>query len=190
MTPLRRRSLLVGLGLGAAAALVLSLGLQACGGDEDDGVTLDSGANSELPVAGDVTGEPLPDQAFETFDGGEASFADYRGTPVVVNVWQSTCAPCVKEMPAFEAVHQQLGEQVAFVGLNHQDYGNPEAMVDKTGVTYDLFRDPLGDFFVEMELAAMPTTVFADADGNVVATRAGAMDEAELLRIIEQELLS
>src|SRR5262249_28777227 len=134
---------------------------------------------------------PVPAISFQTFTGGTASFADLKGKPIVVNVWASTCAPCVKEMPAFEKVHQALGDQVAFVGINNQDSMDAaRELATKTGVTYPLWRDDRGDFFVAMKLAAMPTTVLVSPQGTVVATKTGALDEATLTKLIHDKLLS
>lgn len=190
MTPTRRRSLLVGLVLGLVAASAIAFALSRGG---DHGTNIGQPGSSDiggaLPTAGDIEGKGLPDQTFATFAGGERRFAEYEGTPLVVNVWASTCAPCVKEMPDFEEVHQAKGDRVAIVGMNNQDrVDKADALAAKTGVTYDLLRDPLGDFFVEMELAAMPTTLFVDAAGTVVYTKAGAMDAAELTSLIAEKL--
>ena len=38
-----------------------------------------------------------------------------------MNFFASWCAPCVAEMPAFEAVKSAVGGDVAFVGINVQD---------------------------------------------------------------------
>jgi thiol-disulfide isomerase/thioredoxin len=55
---------------------------------------------------------------FGRLDGTDGSFADYKGTPVVVNFFASTCTSCVTEMPAFEQVNQETGDQVRFVGID------------------------------------------------------------------------
>src|SRR5947208_5344608 len=83
------------------------------------------------------------DASFKRLDGSTAGFADYRGKPVVVNFFSSTCVPCLTEMPALEQVHQELGPAVAFVGMNAEDtVEDGRAIVAKTGVTWDIGRDP------------------------------------------------
>lgn len=144
---------------------------------------------SSITPAPDVEGTPLPDLTLERFDGTPMTFDEYQGRPMVVNVWASTCAPCVKEMPAFEAAHQRLGDAVAFVGVNNQDAAaRADEFATKTGVTYDLVRDPAGEFFAEMGLVVMPTTLLVAPDGTVVHTKVGELDEADLLELIGSEL--
>ncbi len=41
---------------------------------------------------------PLPADAFLDASGRSMSLADERGQPVLINLWSSTCAPCVQEL--------------------------------------------------------------------------------------------
>src|SRR5690349_14731045 len=47
-------------------------------------------------------GQPAPAAMFEDPDGGPASIAKFNGVPVLVNLWASWCAPCVKELPTLD----------------------------------------------------------------------------------------
>jgi cytochrome c biogenesis protein CcmG/thiol:disulfide interchange protein DsbE len=109
---------------------------------------------------------------------------------VVVNFFASWCPPCVKEMPDFEAVHQELGDKVAFVGIDVRDsVSAAEDLVDRTGVTYTIGRDPSGEVFQSFDAVNMPTTFLISADGVVVDTHPGAMPADELRKRIESKLL-
>jgi thiol-disulfide isomerase/thioredoxin len=132
---------------------------------------------------------PLDKAAFTTFDSREVSLSSLRGTPVVVNFFASTCAPCIKEMPALEQVHQELGDQVHFLGL---DVGERAAagrdFVRKTGVTYQTARDPESTVIGALGGTVLPTTVVLDASGNIVATHPGQLTAAELRKLLADEL--
>jgi cytochrome c biogenesis protein CcmG/thiol:disulfide interchange protein DsbE len=109
------------------------------------------------------------------------SLADYRGRPVVLNFFASWCVPCRREMPDFEAVHDRLGNRVAFVGVNHQDQ-RPAALdlLEETGVTYPSGFDPRGTVAGAYGLFGMPTTIFISPDGRVLERRTGEMSKREL----------
>jgi peroxiredoxin len=90
-------------------------------------------------------------------------------------------------MPAFEEVHQQLGDDVRIVGINPVD--SPAAareFADDLGITYELLRDPGGDATVALGVARFPTTVFVDAEGRIVATDPNELDTAQLTERIEE----
>lgn len=143
-------------------------------------------ASSEQPA-----GTPAPSTPFVLFDGSAASFADYKGTPLVVNFWASWCPSCVAEMSAaFLPAQQRLGGQVAFVGLNIQDErAKAEALVDETGVLFDLAEDADGALYVELGGLGMPFTVFINADGEVVGEHNGPLTEGQLVEKIEEVLI-
>jgi cytochrome c biogenesis protein CcmG, thiol:disulfide interchange protein DsbE len=176
--------LLLGVGIGYAIA--------AGRGDDDRSAAPTQTAagildGTGIPVATDVTGHPLPDVPLETLAGDVLSLRDLAGAPLVLNLWYSTCAPCVREMPAFEAVHRQLGGDVRIVGVNPVDSpAAAERFADDLGVTYELLRDPGGGATVALGVARFPTTVFVDAAGRIVATEPNELDAAELTERIEE----
>ncbi len=179
----------------AIAALVAGLLLGV--GETDDGaevVTLDQDLTT-VPQLGadapDTVGTPAPTDPYALFDGGEASVADYAGTPMVVNFFASWCVPCVREMPEFEEVHQELGDEVAFLGIDVQDsVTRGQELVDDTGVTYDVGRDPDGSMLTAFGGVAMPTTVLVDADGTIVHLMSGGTTAGELRDAIDEHLLA
>lgn len=127
-----------------------------------------------------------PVGAFELFDGSETTFADFAGKPVVVNFWASWCPACVAELPEFESVHQQLADEITFLGIANTDRrGAAESLAASVGLSYTLADDPEGALFREFGLIAMPSTVFIDADGNIHDVVGGQLNERLLLERID-----
>lgn len=136
-------------------------------------------------------GRPAPSATFDDLATGERrSLADFRGSPVIMNFWGSTCAPCVAEMPIFEALHQRIGDKVKFLGIDVSD--SVEAgrkMVERTGVTYPSGRDPGAQMFVAFGGTVQPYTVFIRPDGTVAGTHNGAVaDVGELTDLLTDYL--
>jgi thiol-disulfide isomerase/thioredoxin len=178
----------------AASAVALPVALLAAVGTAfavdrmvDDGPPVDAElrfSSDDTAPAGesDAEGSYLPHRDWERFDdGGSASLADYDGRPLVLNFFASYCVPCVREMPALQAVADELGDRVAVVGMNLADEEDAaQALVEQTGVTYDLGRDPDGALARELGVVNLPTTVFATADHRIVELHTGALSEDEL----------
>lgn len=97
--------------------------------------------------------------------------------------------PCLREMPDFERVHDDLGDRVGMLGI---DSGETEAQgapfAERVGATYPLAEDPDQAHSIALGLVALPMTLFVDADGTVAGQQLGAMDEAELRSNIERYL--
>lgn len=121
--------------------------------------------------------KPL-DATFRRFDGSTTSFAAFRGKPVVVNFFSSTCVPCQSEMPALERVHQSLGDQVTFLGMDVQDtVEGGKAFIETVGITWELGRDPNAEVLQGVVRGTgLPTTVVLDPEGRIVFTHLGALD--------------
>jgi thiol-disulfide isomerase/thioredoxin len=158
-----------------------------------------SGAGDSLQPAGDgiastsqVQGGPIPADTFETFAGETATLADYAGRPVVVNFWASWCPSCVAEMSAaFLPAQQQLGDQVAFLGMNIQDERSRALeLVEETGVLFDLAEDPDGALYTALGGLGMPFTAFVSADGRILDVHNGPLTEGQLVDKINEVLLS
>ena len=152
----------------------------------DDGDDDTPTGTIELTPDGEVG---LDGVAFTTFDGAEVALSTLRGGPTLVNFFASTCVPCVTEMPAFEEVFQEVGDEVAFLGLAVAD--RPEdalALVERTGVTYPTAQDPDSSVLTALGGSVLPTTVLLDADGEIVATHNGELGADELRALLADEL--
>ncbi len=120
----------------------------------------------------------------------DAAIAELQGKPIVVNFFASWCPSCISELPDFQAVHEELGDEVTFLGVAQRDRPSDALqLIERTGVTYDIGNDPDGDLFRSFNALAMPTTVFLGADGEVIKTVSGVLDIESLTDIINEELL-
>lgn len=127
-------------------------------------------------------GQAAPEAAFFDPDGGEISLGDFRGGPVLVNLWASWCAPCVKELPTLGKLEeaQTPGGQLGVIAVNQDDQA-PKASVeaflaDKKIGRFAAFRDPEMGLSVALNVRTMPTSVLYDAEGREVWRYIGDLD--------------
>ena len=201
VAPALRAAVRAGLTAGTAAVLTATAG--ACTGATG---TATLGDDEEIPkivlnqdspgfaADADISpeasdGTDLSDLSFDLFDGGTGTVADYEGTPLVVNFFASWCPPCVREMPEFQDVFERLDGQVAFLGLSQdQSPQDALALVEATGVTYDVGWDLDLEVYGATGSIAMPTTAFVSPSGELLDTFAGALDTEALAELIEDTL--
>ncbi len=141
-------------------------------------------------------GEAAPEVVLPVLDAdGELTatlrLSELRGTPVVVNFFAAWCTPCIAELPDFEAVHQELGDQVTFLGINVNDrVDDALRLIDDTGITYPVVYDRAGQALGEFnDFELMPTTAFVAADGTLAHVNPGVISREDLRATIEDELL-
>ena len=167
----------------------LSLLAAACSGATD---AVEVPTSDGIATSSQTQGDAIPADTFETFDGESLSLADYAGRPVVVNFWASWCPSCVAELSAaFLPAQQELGDQVAFLGMNIQDERSRALqLIEETGVLFDLAEDPDGALYTALGGLGMPFTVFVSADGQVLDAHNGPLTEDQLVDRINEVLLS
>ena len=124
------------------------------------------------------TGGYLREATLRSLDGNTRSFADFRGKPLIINVWASYCGPCRDEMGSLERLAQRYnGNQLNIIGISIDDYASrAQAFVKQTSVTFENFLD--SKLFLENMLGAnrIPLTILVDADGRVLKKARGAYE--------------
>jgi thiol-disulfide isomerase/thioredoxin len=139
-------------------------------------------------------GQPAPAATFNNPDGGEMSLADFHGVPVLVNLWATWCAPCVKELPTLDKLAQahdvdgELG--VVAISQDHGPHASVVAFLKSHGLR-DLGAYQDSDMGLSGALgpeAVLPTSILIDANGREVWRYAGELDwtSAEAARLLSE----
>ena len=150
-------------------------------------------SDDEEIVSEAETGSKEPATDFTVYDnnGNAVNLSDHFGKPLVVNFWATWCPPCCEELPHFDALAQEMNGEVEFMMVNLTDdegenAENTRQFLAENGYTFPVYYDDdqsaANAYFIE----GIPTTLFIDAEGNIVAQQVGAMDEATLRAYIEQ----
>jgi len=151
-------------------------------------------ARFEVPVAG----APAPEYAAARLNGDTLRLADLHGKVVVLNVWATWCAPCVREMPALQRLYDRLGPEglevvaVSVDGTFELASGTVQAFVDDFGLTFAVLHDPTGRIERLFGVNGYPMTIVIDAEGRIRQKVLGerAWDEPEYAGPIEKLLRS
>lgn len=132
-----------------------------------------------------------PDFTVYDVQGRAVRLSDFFGKPIVLNFWASWCPPCQGEMPEFDKVCQELGDEVQFLmvdmanGYNGETVEVAAAFIAEKGYQFPVFYDTDSSAMTAYQAYSLPTTYFLDSHGHLVAQATGAIDEATLRRGIE-----
>lgn len=125
--------------------------------------------------------------------GATQRLSEFRGKPLIINVWASWCGPCLQEMGSLERLHRTFGgKQFHVIGISTDDYWtNAKGFLQKTKISFPNFIDNK-PFPLEAMLGAdrLPLTVLVDAQGRVVSKVYGAQpwDSPEAVAMIARTL--
>lgn len=169
--------------LGAAG---IALALTACEGAPREG-------NGGPPAVGGRA----PAFAAVTMDGDSLSLEDLRGSPVLLNLWATWCAPCRFETPYLQSIHERFGPRgLRTVGITvdgRNAVEDVESFLEEMGVSYTILHDPGMRSLDVFSVIGLPATFVLDAQGRFRFTRTGPVMEGDeafegvLEEVVEEE---
>jgi len=120
----------------------------------------------------------LRDAKLQGFAGNTKKFSDFKGKPLIINVWASWCGPCRSEMGSLERLARRYGgKQFNVIGISTDDDGYAAAaFIKQTKITFENFLD--SHLLLENMLGAntIPLTILVDAHGRVLEKARGAYE--------------
>jgi thiol-disulfide isomerase/thioredoxin len=120
----------------------------------------------------DEAGKAAPGAAFLDPEGKKVTLADFKGKPLLLNLWATWCAPCKAEMPQLDTLAaQNPGLQVLTVS---QDRG--EEAKKAVGAFFATskfaqlkpYLDPETALTDAFAVESLPMTILYDANGKEV----------------------
>lgn len=166
--------------LAGSAGYVTQQWLQRDAG-RDGGGPVDAAEVADAPRSA-APERPL-DWSFSSPDGERQALADWAGKLVVLNFWATWCPPCLREIPAFVELQQELGDAgVQFIGIALDQAEPVRNFVADKGVNYPVLigDEDVARFMVSLgnEIGALPYTVVLDRAGEVILSHQGEWEAA------------
>jgi thiol-disulfide isomerase/thioredoxin len=153
-------------------AVALLVALSAAAAAEDEKLSLGEFIAESPP-------QPAPETAFTDVDGKPANLADFKGKPVIVNLWATWCQPCLKEMPSLDRLQAALDGRLAVAAVS-EDRGGAERVgpfVAAMGLAkLKIYLDPQSGIGHAFHVRGLPTSIVIDAAGRVVGRVEGAAE--------------
>lgn len=153
-----------------------------------------SGPKDEVGlIESPLLGRAAPTVRSTTLDGEPFDLARRKGSWVVVNFFNSTCAPCRAEHPElvkFVEQQQSFGvegaELYTMLQIN-DDVDRVKSFFLARGGDWPIVRDDEGKTNVDFGVALVPETFIINPDGVVVVRWAGQIDAETLSRLVQQQ---
>jgi len=154
--------------------------------DETNDTTIDGDKDSEGEI--ENTGKILAEN-FTIYDkdGNTVTIDDFKGKPLVINIFASWCGPCKFEMPYFQSAYDKYkNEDVMILMVNMTDgqketKERAEKFMKDNGYTMPIYFDVDMDLAVKYVVMNIPRTIFIDKDGYVSLDHIGVIEE-EILK--------
>lgn len=162
----------------AISAVLISVILASCTArkseESDYTGSIASSASAQTDAPENKSGITSPNSfTAVTLDGGEYTADDFSEADVtVINIWSTTCGPCIREMPEIAEYEKTLPDNVKLItwcldGAYDSEY--TKELLSSLG--YEGITLIGGDGDLEkmyFDIMYTPTTLFVDSDGNIV----------------------
>jgi len=133
-------------------------------------------------------GSYLRDLKLNGFSGKTKKFSDFKGKPLIINVWASWCGPCRSEMGSLQRLERRYGgKQFNVIGISTDDDRDAAAaFIKEADIRFENFLDH--HVILENMLGAntIPLTILVNAQGRVLEKVRGAheWDSPEIVKAI------
>ncbi len=128
----------------------------------------------------------------QTLDGRTLTLEQFRGKPVLVTFWATTCPSCIEEMPHLIELYRELhpkGLEIIGVAMSYDSPDRVRAMVQQRQIPYPIVLDSQEHIAREFDNVQLtPTTVLISPDGQIVQYRLGLLDLPKLRETIKAML--
>jgi peroxiredoxin len=106
--------------------------------------------NSEelAPQSASLINFKAPQFELTDLNGDPVQLEDYQGRVLFLNFWQTSCTPCIRELPAFsEFLAEQNPDEVALLAVNFEET-----------------TDKVHQFFTENNISGVPVAMDYDSE--------------------------
>ncbi len=139
----------------------------------------DGGKEAPARIDTSFKGRPAPAESFLDPAGKPVSLADFKGRPLMVNLWATWCAPCVAEMPMLDRLAQREKDSFRLLVISQDIAGKRavEPFFAKGGFkALEPYLDKENALMLALKSETLPLTIFYDAEGREQWRVIGALD--------------
>ena len=137
----------------------------------------------------------VTDLKFVDGTGKPVSLSDFRGRPLLLNIWATWCLPCRKEMPSLDRLQAKFDPQKFLVlPLSIDRGGIPavEKFYEQLGLkSLGIYVDQTGAALHQLGLLGIPATLLINPEGREVGRKLGPAewDSAEVAAVLREHLV-
>ena len=131
--------------------------------------------------------------SFKTFDGKTVNLSDYKGKKVYIKVWASWCPTCLAGLPEVDSLAANHSEDTVVLsvvapGVNREkkaeDFKEWFSGLDYKNLPVLMAEKP--DFFKQVGVIGYPTSVFINANGELVQVHPGHLSNEDIQKQLDK----
>lgn len=153
-------------------------------------VGLNSPPRSDIELVTASARKPAYELSYPLLDKSSSwKLSENRGNVVLVNYWATWCGPCQQETPALVNLSKNLkakGLSVVGISMDHGAHDVIHRFIRAFSIPYPIAMGTTDPML--MGGIPLPTTLVYDRKGRLATKIVGAVEEAELQKVLTQLL--
>lgn len=151
----------------------------------------DETQSASIPAPSTLATLTLADFTLPDLNDQPRSITEWSGRSLVLNFWATWCAPCRREMPLLQSLHDgRTDDTLVVIGVALDNLADVTRFVTEIDVTYPILygeddatavAESFGDDFI-----GLPFTAFVVPSGEILALRAGELHADELYQLVAE----
>ena len=124
--------------------------------------------------------QTIPSYSVQDMDANEINIKEYTkdGTPKIISLWATWCAPCRTELKALHEVYPEWQDKygVEIVAVTVDDermLSRAKGIYEDNGWDYTLLHADRKKFMAALGVDNIPYSILIDGDGNIQSTQNG-----------------
>lgn len=142
------------------------------------GASQTRGASDSLAKLKSENPRPVPGVTFTDTSGHMHNLREFRGHYVLLNLWATWCAPCVRELPSLSRLQEKAGTktvEVVPVNVGRGTATETAAFLKRHHANLPVYLDTKSAFLRAFGAFGLPLTVLIDPQGREIARASGAV---------------
>jgi len=133
--------------------------------------------------------------AFQDADGNTVRLSDFKGRPVILNIWAKWCAPCLAEMPKLNQLQAETAPGTLAVVAVAVDEPDPEKvrnfLANRRWDALKPYLDPNNVFAKALDIKSIPVSLLIDKNGFALVRVDAPVDwyADDAIRLLKQTIL-
>lgn len=137
--------------------------------------------------------KPLPDFELQNLSSNLRSKADYTDKITFINLWFTSCPPCIAEIPYLNALKEQYEDRVNFVAITFEEKDKVTAFLTRKPFDFEHLIDGASYFNRDLKNKTYPKLIIIDRKGTVRFVENAIMGQgrgprAEVTEILKEHL--
>lgn len=148
-------------------------------------------STSQVETTNPAIGQTRPEFAMLDLEGNVRNIKDWDGQIVLLNFWATWCPPCLREIPDFIEVQDELANHdFQIIGIAVDNEADVREFVTEMSVNYPVMAAEMEAIELSQRygnsIGGLPFSAIIDKNGKITHTITGELSKDRLKSILKQ----